>query len=63
MADEAARFKDYFSDFGGRAYLDCAAQGPFPKETAAEVRRWEAGVFEQGPPAASPGRAPSPVEG
>src|SRR5438445_13757419 len=39
MADEAARFKDYFSDFGGRAYLDCAAQGPFPKETAEEVRR------------------------
>jgi cysteine desulfurase / selenocysteine lyase len=39
MADEAVRFKQYFSDFGGKAYLDCAAQGPFPRETAAEVRK------------------------
>jgi selenocysteine lyase/cysteine desulfurase len=32
-------WKAQFSDFGGRAYLDCAAQGPFPRDTAAEVRR------------------------
>jgi len=28
----------HFSGFGGRAYLDCAAQGPFPAETAEAVR-------------------------
>lgn len=39
MEHEAVDFKQYFSDFGGKAYLDCAAQGPFPKEAAAEVRR------------------------
>lgn len=27
-----------FSDFGGRAWLDCSAQGPFPRETAEAVR-------------------------
>ncbi len=27
-----------FSDFGGRAWLDCAAQGPFPRETSDAVR-------------------------
>src|SRR6185436_2217601 len=27
-----------FSDFGGRAWLDCAAQGPFPRETSEAVR-------------------------
>jgi selenocysteine lyase/cysteine desulfurase len=32
-------FRGYFSDFGGRVYLDCAAQGPFPRETTEEVRR------------------------
>ncbi len=39
MADDSTRFRSHFSDFGGKAYLDCAAQGPFPKVTAAEVRR------------------------
>jgi len=32
-------WKAQFSDFGGRAYLDCAAQGPFPRDTVEEVRR------------------------
>ncbi|HEU4401005.1 MAG TPA: aminotransferase class V-fold PLP-dependent enzyme [Candidatus Polarisedimenticolia bacterium] len=39
MAEEVTLFRSHFSDFGGKAYLDCAAQGPFPKETAEEVRR------------------------
>jgi len=39
VADEATRWRAQFSDFGGRSYLDCAAQGPFPQETAEEVRR------------------------
>jgi selenocysteine lyase/cysteine desulfurase len=39
VGDEATRWKADFSDFGGRAYLDCAAQGPFPRETVEEVRR------------------------
>ncbi|MFQ5877793.1 MAG: aminotransferase class V-fold PLP-dependent enzyme [Acidobacteriota bacterium] len=38
-AQTSLQWKNLFSDFGGRAYLDCAAQGPFPKETAEEVRR------------------------
>ena len=33
--DERSRFAQHFSDFGGRAYLDRAAQGPFPKDTVA----------------------------
>jgi selenocysteine lyase/cysteine desulfurase len=33
--DDRSRFARHFSDFGGRAYLDCAAQGPFPKDTVA----------------------------
>lgn len=39
MADDGRGFRGHFSDFGGRVYLDCAAQGPFPRETAEEVRR------------------------
>jgi len=39
VPEEATRFRDHFSDFGGQVYLDCAAQGPFPKETVEEVRR------------------------
>jgi selenocysteine lyase/cysteine desulfurase len=31
-------WRRHFSGFGGRAYLDCAAQGPFPLETAEAVR-------------------------
>jgi selenocysteine lyase/cysteine desulfurase len=31
-------WRRHFSGFGGRAYLDCAAQGPFPSETAEAVR-------------------------
>ncbi len=38
MGDETTRWKGDFSDFGGRVYLDCAAQGPFPRETVEEVR-------------------------
>ena len=34
-----SQWSGYFSDFGGKAYLDCAAQGPFPKETVEEVHR------------------------
>jgi selenocysteine lyase/cysteine desulfurase len=33
--DDRSRFAQHFSDFGGRAYLDCAAQGPFPKDAIA----------------------------
>ena len=32
-------WKRHFSDFGGRAYLDCAAQGPFPREVSEEIQR------------------------
>ena len=32
-------WKKYFSGFGGKVYLNCAAQGPFPSESAEEVRR------------------------
>ena len=32
-------WKSHFSDFGGQVYLDCAAQGPFPRETADAVRK------------------------
>ena len=39
MVAEAAHYREQFSGFGGKAYLDCAAQGPFPRETAEEVRR------------------------
>jgi len=39
VPDDGRGFRGYFSDFGGRVYLDCAAQGPFPRETAEEVRR------------------------
>jgi selenocysteine lyase/cysteine desulfurase len=37
-------WKRHFSDFGGKAYLDCAAQGPFPRETSEEILgalRWK----------------------
>jgi cysteine desulfurase / selenocysteine lyase len=33
------RWAGQFSGFGGKAYLDCAAQGPFPKETVEEIQR------------------------
>jgi selenocysteine lyase/cysteine desulfurase len=39
MHPATSHWRDQFSNFGGCAYLDCAAQGPFPNETAAEVRR------------------------
>ena len=39
MPDEATPWKRHFSDFGGKIYLDCAAQGPFPSETIEAVRR------------------------
>lgn len=32
-------WKRHFSDFGGKAYLDCAAQGPFPREVSEEIQR------------------------
>jgi selenocysteine lyase/cysteine desulfurase len=38
LPDDATPWKRHFSDFGGKVYLDCAAQGPFPAETAAAVR-------------------------
>ena len=37
-------WKRHFSDFGGKAYLDCAAQGPFPRDTSEEIHkalRWK----------------------
>jgi len=37
-SDEANPWRRHFSDFGGKVYLDCAAQGPFPEESAVEVR-------------------------
>jgi selenocysteine lyase/cysteine desulfurase len=39
LADPGEGFRRYFSDFGGKAYLDCAAQGPFPLETVEAVRQ------------------------
>jgi len=39
VADSGEGFRRYFSDFGGKAYLDCAAQGPFPLETVVAVRQ------------------------
>jgi len=39
MAEAGTNWKKHFSGFGGRAYLDCAAEGPFPRETVEEVRR------------------------
>ncbi len=39
MQIAGSQWAGQFSDFGGRVYLDCAAQGPFPKETAEQVRR------------------------
>ncbi len=39
MFEAGTNWKKHFSDFGGQAYLDCAAQGPFPLESAEEVRR------------------------
>jgi len=39
VEDDQHRFKGHFSGFGGRVYLDCAAQGPFPRDTSDEVRR------------------------
>src|SRR5258705_6545500 len=39
VSDDASPWKRHFSDFGGKVYLDCAAQGPFPAETVAEVQR------------------------
>jgi len=39
MQDDASAWKRHFSDFGGKVYLDCAAQGPFPTETVSEVQR------------------------
>src|SRR2546422_9586359 len=38
VPDEATPWKRHFSDFGGKVYLDCAAQGPFPTETVEAVR-------------------------
>jgi cysteine desulfurase/selenocysteine lyase len=32
-------WKRHFSDFGGKAYLDCAAQGPFPREVSEEIQK------------------------
>lgn len=39
MPSAGSQWTGHFSGFGGSAYLDCAAQGPFPRETAEEVRR------------------------
>ena len=39
MAEPGEGFRRYFSDFGGKAYLDCAAQGPFPRETSEAIRQ------------------------
>jgi selenocysteine lyase/cysteine desulfurase len=39
VPDDVTPWKGQFSDFGGKVYLDCAAQGPFPAETVAEVQR------------------------
>jgi selenocysteine lyase/cysteine desulfurase len=38
VAAEPTLWTSHFSGFGGAAYLDCAAQGPFPKEAAEAVR-------------------------
>jgi cysteine desulfurase/selenocysteine lyase len=32
-------WKRHFGDFGGKAYLDCAAQGPFPRDVSEEIQR------------------------
>jgi selenocysteine lyase/cysteine desulfurase len=39
VGEETARYREHFSGFGGKAYLDCAAQGPFPHETVEAIRR------------------------
>jgi len=39
MAADAAYWTGHFSGFGGKAYLDCAAQGPFPRETGEAIRQ------------------------
>src|SRR5689334_13920237 len=39
--------KDHFSGFEGRAYLNCAYQGPFPQETSDAIR--EAIVLKEQP--------------
>ncbi len=39
MPSAGSKWSDHFSGIVGDIYLDCAAQGPFPKETAEEVRR------------------------
>ncbi len=38
MSEDATRWKHLFKEFGGKAYLDCAGQGPFPRETAEAAR-------------------------
>jgi len=39
VSDDAARWKHLFEEFGGTAYLDCANQGPFPRDSAEAARR------------------------
>jgi selenocysteine lyase/cysteine desulfurase len=39
VGDDTARWKHLFADFGGTAYLDCAGQGPFPRDSAEAARR------------------------
>jgi selenocysteine lyase/cysteine desulfurase len=39
VGEETARYREHFSGFGGKSYVDCAAQGPFPRETVEEIRR------------------------
>lgn len=39
VEDDQRRFQNHFFGFGGQIYLDCAAQGPFPRDTSEEVRR------------------------
>jgi selenocysteine lyase/cysteine desulfurase len=38
MTAEASGWSRQFTDFGGRAYLDCAAQGPLPRDTSEAIR-------------------------
>jgi selenocysteine lyase/cysteine desulfurase len=46
-ADAAKEMNDQFSGFEGRAYLNCAYQGPFPRETSDAIR--EAIVLKEQP--------------
>jgi selenocysteine lyase/cysteine desulfurase len=52
VAEAGGDFGRHFSGFGGKAYLDCAAMGPFPLETSEAVR--QALRFKEHPEELSP---------